>query len=71
MDNDIAMIAALSECAEALGELLAQLEAVGIYIPGQDAGQWAECSGLSFAQAETALMVLDSLLKLEAVMEVL
>lgn len=41
--------------AEALRDLLDQLEGVGIYIPGEDSGQWAGAEGLSFAQAEAAL----------------
>ena len=41
--------------AEALRNLLDQLEGVGIYIPGEDSGQWAGTEGLSFTQAEAAL----------------
>jgi len=40
---------------ETLKELLDQLEAVGIYIRGQDEGQWEGTEGLSFAQAERIL----------------
>ncbi len=40
---------------EALRDLLDQLESVGIYIPGEDLGQWAGTEGLSFTQAEAAL----------------
>jgi hypothetical protein len=40
---------------QALRDLLDQLEGVGIYIPGEDSGQWAGTEGLSFTQAEAAL----------------
>jgi len=40
---------------EALEELLDQLQAIGIYMPGCDEGQWAGTEGLSFAKAEAAL----------------
>lgn len=46
---------AAPELFAALADLLAQLEGIGIYIPGEDAGQWADAEGLSFAQAEKAL----------------
>lgn len=39
---------------DALRDLLDQLEGVGIYIPGEDSGQWAGTEGLSFTQAEAA-----------------
>lgn len=39
----------------ALRDLLLQLESVGIYLPGNDAGQWASVEGLSFSAAEAAL----------------
>ncbi len=39
----------------ALEDLVGQLEAVGIAIKGEDAGQWADVAGLSFAQSYTAL----------------
>lgn len=39
----------------ALTDLLDQLEAVGIYIPDQDSGQWHGTEGLSFKQAEAAI----------------
>jgi len=40
---------------EALRELLNQLEGIGIYIPGNDGGQWAGTEGLSFKQTETVI----------------
>ena len=40
---------------EALRDLLDQLEFSGIYIPGQDKGQWADAAGISFREAEAAL----------------
>lgn len=43
------------QLTEILKSLLDQLEGVGIYIPGEDSGQWAGTEGLSFMQAETAL----------------
>lgn len=39
----------------ALADLMEQLEGVGIYAPGEDSGQWADVSGLTFKQAEAAL----------------
>jgi hypothetical protein len=42
---------------EALADLMDQLEAVGIAVPGEDAGQWADVAGLSFARAYGALGV--------------
>jgi hypothetical protein len=44
-----------TQITEALRDLLDQLEAVGIYSPGEDAGQWADAEGLSFSQAEAAI----------------
>ena len=44
-----------SEAKAALIDLLNQLEAIGIYIPGEDAGQWADAAGLSFKRAEEAV----------------
>lgn len=38
----------------ALRDLLSQLEAIGIYQPSCDEGQWADAQGLSFARAEVA-----------------
>lgn len=40
---------------EALRDLLEQLEFIGIYIPGEGEGQWADAAGISFREAETAL----------------
>jgi len=40
---------------EALRDLLDQLAFIGIYIPGQDEGQWADTAGISFREAEAAL----------------
>lgn len=40
----------------ALSDLLMQLEGIGIYIPGNDAGQWSGAEGLSFARSEAALI---------------
>lgn len=40
---------------KALQDLLFQLEGIGIYIPGNDEGQWHGTEGLSFKQAEDAL----------------
>jgi hypothetical protein len=39
----------------ALTDLLAQLEGIGIYIAGEDAGQWSGTEGLSFSKAAAAL----------------
>jgi len=44
-----------SDLVRALFNLLEQLEGVGIYIKGQDEGQWAGTEGLSFAEANAAL----------------
>lgn len=41
--------------AAALQDLLGQLEGVGIYTPGEDAGQWQDAEGVSFTRAESAL----------------
>lgn len=43
------------ELIEAVKDLLNQLEGIGIYIPGEDHGQWAECEGLSFNRIEKAI----------------
>lgn len=40
---------------DALRGLMEQLEGVGIYTKGEDAGQWSGTEGLSFAEAEAAL----------------
>ena len=40
---------------EALRDLLEQLEFIGIYIPGEGEGQWADAAGISFREAEAAL----------------
>ena len=40
-------------------ELLAQLVGLGIYIPGQDEGQWENAEGLSFARIEAAVLALE------------
>ena len=45
----------VEELADALDDLLQQLEGVGVYIPGEDAGQWRDAAGLSFSKAEMAL----------------
>lgn len=49
------LIACAPELLSALTDLLDQLEAVGIYIPGQDSGQWHGAEGLSFKQAKAAI----------------
>ena len=49
------LIAAAPDLLEALRGLLDQLEAVGIYIPGEDSGQWHEAEGLSFRKASEAI----------------
>jgi hypothetical protein len=43
------------ELRSAIIDLLNQLEAIGIYIPGEDEGQWTDAAGLSFARIEAAL----------------
>jgi hypothetical protein len=41
------------QCAlEALQDLLNQLEGVGLYIKGEEDGQWHGAEGLSFSRAE-------------------
>jgi hypothetical protein len=37
---------------EALQDLLDQLEGVGLYIKGEEEGQWHGAEGLSFSRAE-------------------
>jgi hypothetical protein len=37
---------------EALQDLLDQLESVGLYIKGEEEGQWHGAEGLSFSRAE-------------------
>lgn len=49
------LIAAAPDLLEALRGLLDQLEAVGIYIPGEDSGQWHGAEGLSFRKASEAI----------------
>lgn len=49
------LIAAAPKLLSAFVDLLDQLEAAGIYIPGQDEGQWADAAGLSFRRAEAAV----------------
>jgi hypothetical protein len=49
------LIAAAPEMLEALRGLLDQLEAAGIYIPGEDSGQWHGAEGLSFRKASEAI----------------
>lgn len=44
-----------NESSQALLELMQQLQGIGIYVPGNDGGQWAGTEGLSFARAEAAL----------------
>lgn len=46
--------AGLSEARDALVDLLDQLAGVGLYLPGEDEGQWHGAEGLSFARAEAA-----------------
>lgn len=49
------LIAAAPELLSALRGLLDQLEAVGIYIEGEDSGQWQGAEGLSFNPAAEAI----------------
>ena len=48
--------AKVDRLAGALNDLLTQLEAIGIYIPGQDNGQWAGTEGLSFSATESVAL---------------
>lgn len=54
-ESNARLIAAAPEMLEALRGLLDQLEAAGIYIPGEDSGQWHGAEGLSFRKASEAI----------------
>jgi hypothetical protein len=58
-EHIVLCVNAHDDLVAALANLMDQLEGIGIYIPGEDAGQWADAAGLSFSKAEQAIAKLE------------